>query len=79
MSSQVCIDLVSKCISIAVFDDEGKKVKEFNCCNIESVEFLGLVRLTFNEHIIKDTMCLALESSSIEFELKGSTLKIKTS
>ncbi|MEM1525574.1 MAG: hypothetical protein QW775_04015 [Ignisphaera sp.] len=79
MNSQICIDLASRCISVTVFDYEGKKVKEFNCCNIESVELSGLVRLTFNERIIKDIMCLVLESLSIEFELKGSTLKIKTS
>ncbi|MEM1645795.1 MAG: hypothetical protein QXL96_08025 [Ignisphaera sp.] len=77
MYSQICIDLTSKCVYVAVFDDEGKKVKEFNDCNIESMEISGIVRLTFSEHIIKDILCLVLESLNITFELKGSTLKIK--
>lgn len=73
---QVCIDFTSRCVDINIFDFDGKKIDNRRYCEIGIVELTGLARLTVSEHIVKDILCLSIETKNNNTGQAGAVLKI---
>jgi hypothetical protein len=77
MYAQICVDFKLRCVSVSVFDGNGKKVREESSCEIDHVEVVGTIRISLGERMAKDYLCFLAEGTQVFVERKGLIFKIR--